>query len=114
MFPTPHRVTISRETQTASSTHGGLTKTFANVSSGVACFIQQGAGFESIRQSRNTGGRTFTVYFRAGVDVRSVDRLVPEPGSPHAGRVLVVDSPDDVWTGIYTGFNATLEDGGSA
>lgn len=111
MFPTPHRVAVLRETQTQSETTGEMVYSSSAVASGVACYIQQQSGFESQQHMRTTGERTYQVFFRSGVDVRSGDRLQPQSGSPQAGGTFLVTSPPDTWSGVYVAVNASLEDG---
>ena len=108
----PHRANITREIQTQNAKSGAIQYTSSAVTTTpIACFIQQNSGFESRQNMRETGSRSYTVFFDVGTDVRSTDRIIPVTGSPQAGSQLIVESPPDTWTSRYVMVSASLQDG---
>jgi hypothetical protein len=66
---------ISRGTETTSSSSGGNVSTWADASTGVRCAIQGASSSEALKYARETGRAMYDVMFPHGTDVRHGDKL---------------------------------------
>lgn len=110
-----NRCDVYRKTETRSTVSGAVTTawptlpTYANL----RCLVQTQSSFESFRQGREAGTTAMMVFFPAGTDIRSKDRLTVTLG-PAAGRTFYVSSMgnDNSGKGAYTVVSAEEVEGG--
>lgn len=84
--------TVSRKTETIASANGFVTETWADTT-GVKCSVQTQNGREAMEHFRETGRKTYNVYFPSGTDVRVSDVLKSFSGPGGISANLSVTSP---------------------